>query len=87
MDINTIPKRIDTSEKITLSDGLILHQKKMIHTLNATGAEIFELCDGERSVQNIINEMASRYPDGVTDALIIDYINQLHESKLVELIQ
>ena len=87
MDINTIPKRIDKSKNIIVSDGLVIQQDDMIHTLNVTGAEIFELCDGERDVQNIVDEMASRYHDGVTDTLIIDYINQLHESILVELIR
>lgn len=56
--------------------------------LRSTGRDILERCDGERTVQQIVEELQVRY--GVADpARIADdvdrFLQQLHQKRIVDL--
>jgi len=50
--------------------------------LNQTGAQILELCDGERSIADIARILEERYHCDVT-ADVVEYLSQLEERELV----
>ena len=52
--------------------------------LNQTGATILGLCDGERTVVEIVEELRGRY-DGVAGDEVRDYLARLVARRLVEL--
>lgn len=67
-----------------LSDGLVIQHSDRLHTLNETAQEIFELCDGSRSIGEIVDELTRRYPD-CDDVCkhVRNFISQLHEAGLL----
>ena len=85
MDKDIIPKCRDNVEIVATEDGLILQQNELIHTLNDTGAEILELCDGKHTVQEIVHEMATTYPDDDVEKGINKFLEKAHASGLVEI--
>ena len=82
-DKTLIPKRIDNFEAIDLSDGVVVKMNDILHTLNSTAYEIFQLCDGQRTIQEIIDEMCVRYPDEEIATVIENFIDQLYSSELI----
>jgi hypothetical protein len=68
-----------------MSDGTVIHKNQFIHTLNLTGMEIFELCDNKLSVQEIIEEMKTRYSDMDIDSLVENFIIELNKNGLITL--
>ena len=50
--------------------------------LNQTGAQILELCDGQRSIADIARILEERYHCDVT-ADVVEYLSQLAERELV----
>jgi len=50
--------------------------------LNQTGAQILELCDGQRSIADIARILEERYHCDVT-ADVVEYLSQLEERELV----
>ena len=85
MEKNVVPKKIDNYEKIDMTDGTVIHKNQIIHTLNSTGLEIFELCDNKLSVQEIIEKMKTRYSDVDIDSLVEDFIIELNKNGLITL--
>ena len=85
MDKTTILKCDSNVAIIDMSDGLVIQQNKMIHTLNSTGAEVLDLCDGKHTLQMIVNEMAKRYPGEDVENGIMNFLNQACESELIEI--
>ena len=85
MDNDTIIIRTYTDEIIEMSDGIVIQQNEMLHTLNITANEILELCDGTRSVLKITREMQARYPEDNIEIPIKNFLNELSESGLVEI--
>lgn len=51
--------------------------------LNQTGATILGLCDGERTVVEIVEELRGRY-DGVSGDEVQDFLSRLVARRLVE---
>ena len=85
MDKDIIPKCTDNVEIVEMKDGLILQQNELIHTLNDTGAEILEMCDGKHTVQEIVHEMATTYPDDDVEKGIKKFLEKAHASGLVKM--
>ena len=85
MDNDTIIIRTYTDEIIEMSDGIVIQQNNMLHTLNITAIEILEFCDGKRSVREIVREMQIRFPENDIEKQIINFLNELCESGLVEI--
>ena len=52
--------------------------------LNQTGATILGLCDGERTVVEIVEKLRGRY-DRVADEEVRDFLTRLVAKRLVEL--
>jgi pyrroloquinoline quinone biosynthesis protein D len=52
--------------------------------LNGTGATILGLCDGERTVEEIVEELRGRY-NGVSDGEVRDFLARLVAKRWVEL--
>jgi pyrroloquinoline quinone biosynthesis protein D len=50
--------------------------------LNATGAAILELCDGQRSIEAIARVLGERYHCDVIDD-VTEYLSQLAERELI----
>ncbi|MGF1472607.1 MAG: pyrroloquinoline quinone biosynthesis peptide chaperone PqqD [Rubrobacteraceae bacterium] len=53
--------------------------------LNETGATILELCDGERTVVEIVEELRGRY-SSVSDGEVRDFLARLVAKRWVELV-
>ena len=85
MEKNIIPRKTGDFERIAMSDGTVIHRNEFIHTLNQTGLEIFDLCDGSLDVSGIIEEMEKIYSDENLETVIGDYLYQLHKCGLINL--
>jgi pyrroloquinoline quinone biosynthesis protein D len=62
----------------------VLLTPEAVTLLNATGATILELCDGERTLADIIAELRERY-EVVLDAEVRDFLARLVEKRCVEI--
>ena len=72
-DHSIVPRRSNVDE--FLSDGeclLYSPARDQASALNRTGTEIWELCDGARSIGAIARTLAARY--GVDEELLVDDI-------------
>lgn len=85
MDKIAIPVPTEEMKVIDMSDGVVIRQDNMLHTLNSTAFEIFKLCDGKRTIQRIIHKMKSQYSDEDIEKLIEDFIEQLIASGLIKI--
>jgi hypothetical protein len=65
------------------NDGMAVQQEDKIHTLNSTASEIFDLCDGKRTIGEICGEMRSRYPEEEIGPMVGEFLVQLRESGLI----
>ena len=68
------------TKRSKLSDGIFVQQNNMIHTLNETALEIFDMFDGTRSIDDIVNGFGERYPE-------IDSIREISEDFIRQLIE
>jgi len=55
MDKTANPIPLEEYEIIDMSDGVVIKMKDILHTLNSTAYEIFELCDGQHSIPLILS--------------------------------
>lgn len=62
----------------------ILLAPEGVIVLNQTGATILGLCDGERTVAEIVEELRGKY-DRVADDEVRDFLSRLAAKRLVEL--
>src|SRR3712207_9006566 len=56
----------------------------LFRSLNQTGAAILDLCDGERTVVEIVEELRGQY-DHVSGDEVRDFLSRLVAKRLVEL--
>ncbi|HEY7484135.1 MAG TPA: pyrroloquinoline quinone biosynthesis peptide chaperone PqqD [Streptosporangiaceae bacterium] len=61
----------------------VLLGPEAVSVLNGTGATILGLCDGRRSVAEIVAELRGRY-DGVDGAEVRDFLTHLVAKRCVE---
>ena len=61
----------------------VLLTPETVTLLNGTGAAILELCDGVRTVAEILAELRGRY-DRVADAEVREFLNGLLAKRCVE---
>ena len=64
-------------------DRHVLLTPEMVTVLNGTGATIVGLCDGKRTVAEILAELHGRY-DGVNDEEVSLFIDRLAARRCVE---
>jgi len=82
MMIDLVPKPAsDIEEEVVEGEVLLYHQAIY---LNSTAAIIWGLCDGSRSVREIIRLIGESYPDAddLADQVMIT-LNQLQESTVL----
>ena len=56
--------------------------------LQGTGREILERCDGQRSVQQIVEELQAQYKTGESFRIekeVNDFLQTLHQKRIVDL--
>jgi pyrroloquinoline quinone biosynthesis protein D len=65
----------------------VLLRPEGLLVVNATGAAILMLCDGERSVASIAAELGTRYGQAVTEEIeaIVAFLDRLASKRLVVL--
>ena len=86
---NTYPCRINGIESHNLSDDALLyvseHEKGF--TLNNTAKEIWKLCDGKNSVEDIIHNLNNRFEctESILREDVKKTIEQLYAESLLEL--
>lgn len=68
---------------------VIVLDAHQIHTLNAVGTRVFELCDGQRSVAEIAVEVARHFEVELSTAErdSLDFLQQLIAQGAVELLE
>ncbi len=62
----------------------VLLEPEGVLVLNQTGANILSLCDGERTVVEIVEELRGQYSH-VADDEVRDFLSRLVAKRLVEL--
>ena len=89
MEATAVPRRRDGLESSSLGGRLILYDPASgaLHTLNRSAAEIFELCDGSRSVGQVLATLCGRYgvPEEEIGGDVIACLQELREKELVVL--
>jgi hypothetical protein len=75
--------RADPYRVIDLPGGIGIKYQNQLHTLNATAYEIFLLCDGNRTFQDIQTEMKIRYPENDVEHWVEQFIGTLLSAGLV----
>jgi pyrroloquinoline quinone biosynthesis protein D len=61
----------------------VLLSPETVVVLNATGASILDLCDGERTVAEIVTELSARYAH-VVDEDVRQFLDRLVARRCVE---
>jgi pyrroloquinoline quinone biosynthesis protein D len=73
-------------DEVRQTDLLLLPER--VVKLNATAAAILQLCDGQRTVEEMARELESRYQQpGVTDIVlsdIMEFLRRASEQRWVE---
>jgi hypothetical protein len=80
-----IPKRASNIDITEMADGIVIQCGDLIHTLNETAREVFDLCDGKRTVSEIIGIMKQQYPEEIIDGVIEDFIANLLKLNLIQI--
>jgi len=80
-----IPKRANNIDITEMADGIVIQCGDVIHTLNETAREVFDLCDGKHTVSEIIEKMKQQYPEEKIDVIIEDFITNLLKLNLIKI--
>jgi len=81
----SVPVHISSVEITELSDGCIIQQDEKVHLLNSSGMEVFQLCDGIRSISEIVKILKKRNSNEDIIEFIEDYINELLGAGLIKI--
>ena len=95
MDPTTTRPDVSTSDRLRLARHVrltfsptrqqhLLMQPETVVVLHGSGAQILELCDGRRTVGEIVAELASRYRT-VPDDEVRQFLSRLVARRYVEL--
>jgi pyrroloquinoline quinone biosynthesis protein D len=79
--------RLATGVRLTFDQARerhVLLAPERISVLNGTGAAIVDLCDGHRTVAEIVAELGARY-DGVPEGEVQRFLTRLAARRCVEL--
>jgi pyrroloquinoline quinone biosynthesis protein D len=88
-DVSTVPRLapgVRLADRISGQAGLLLMPERVLR-LNESSLAIVELCDGKRTVQQILEELRVKYakaePVQIMDDLI-DYLQKLNEARAID---
>jgi pyrroloquinoline quinone biosynthesis protein D len=87
MDLKSRPKQRDKIIKQTTSDTLVLVnlENGECYGLNEVGGRLWELCDGTRSVSDVIAILSQEYEaaDGAIATDVVEMLEELTSENLV----
>jgi hypothetical protein len=83
-----VPKALDDPARIyseTLADSVVVLDAESMHyhNLNTTAAQVWALCDGKRSVRDILNQLRSQGIDAPEDAIALA-VAELGDAELLQ---
>jgi hypothetical protein len=73
----------DGIERIEIDDGIVLTYGGHVHVLNRTAARIFDLVDGSRKHDTIVNIMREENNGEDVGAYVMDFIQTLVNEHLI----
>ena len=82
-----VPRHDVTFQRLSDGSGVLVDGQGRSYAINATGADVWELCDGERSADDICLTLLDRYeatPELVQESLDA-MLEQLEDLKLITL--
>jgi pyrroloquinoline quinone biosynthesis protein D len=80
-----LAKRVRLETDAVSGNPVLLHQEAIM-VLNKTGYEILRLCDGTRTLSEIIQKLANEYPaaQSVLSREVSQYIEDIRRKGLIE---
>lgn len=85
MNSTARPVLVETNKIIETDDGAAIQQGEYIHTLNSSAFEILKLCDGNRTIDEIIVQLEQVYTNENLRDLVETCLDQLTSTGLVQL--
>jgi hypothetical protein len=82
------PLRRPVPWRVLDTEALVVDVKHgLLYPLNSVGARIWELCDGARSVDEIVGTLAQEFeaPEPTIRADAVDFIERLADARLVSI--
>lgn len=88
-DVATLPERPKVSHRSRLRydkarECHVLLLPERVVMLGETSAEILTLCDGTRTVADVVDELKSRYPEADLEADVMEFLEEALERKWLE---
>jgi pyrroloquinoline quinone biosynthesis protein D len=77
-----LPKTRMRYDKVRQSHVLLLPERAVI--LNSTAAEILELCDGTRTVPDVVGALERKYPGAEVRADVVELIHEAEKKGWIE---
>lgn len=65
-------------------DAQVLLLPERVVMLSESAAEILALCDGSRTLQEIVDELGARYPDAELEADVNDFLGEALSRRWLE---
>jgi pyrroloquinoline quinone biosynthesis protein D len=80
-----LAKRVRLETDAVSGNPVLLHQEAIM-VLNETGYEILRLCDGTRTLSEIIQKLANEYPaaQSILSREVSQYIQAISQKGLIE---
>lgn len=83
-------KKDNIAHRVILSDAVLLNLNNgFYYSANEVGTRFWELCDGEKTIQNIIDIISQEY-DVAMDKLtqdLLEFIRHLYHEELVLILE
>jgi len=69
-----------------VSGNPVLLDQETIMVLNQTGYEILRLCDGTRTLQEILQDLENQYPTAksILTREVLEYLEAINQTRLIE---
>ena len=83
MNMHAKPLFQECTKVLETEDGAAVQKDDFIHTLNEPAFEILRLCDGSRTVGEIIEEMTLKYENADLAELVTTCVMQLEAAGIV----
>jgi pyrroloquinoline quinone biosynthesis protein D len=80
-----LAKRVRLQIDALSGNPVLLHQEEVI-VLNLTGYEILRLCDGTRTLREILQDLENQYPDfkSILSREVSQYLEAINQRGLIE---
>jgi pyrroloquinoline quinone biosynthesis protein D len=80
-----LAKRVRLQIDAVSSNPVLLHQEAVV-VLNQTGYEILRLCDGTRTLREILQDLENQYPaaKSVVSVEVLEYLEAISQRGLIE---